>query len=103
MLYRFKSQATADVIMLSPGAEQVLQLIGKTPAPQGVVDVDARPAAIAALQQSLDAAGAGDPTAAAAEGEAEHADPVGLRQRVWPMLELLRQAHAAGKPVVWGV
>ena len=28
---------------------------------------------------------------------------VGLRQRLWPMVEMLRRAHAPGEPVVWGV
>ena len=31
------------------------------------------------------------------------AESVSLRQRVWPMIEMLRRAHAAGEPVVWGV
>ena len=37
--------------------------------------------------------------AAAAAGR----DPVVLRQRLWPLVEMLRRAHAAGEPVVWGV
>jgi hypothetical protein len=28
---------------------------------------------------------------------------VGLRQRLWPVVEMLRRAHAADAPVVWGV
>jgi len=37
------------------------------------------------------------------EDEDERLPPVGLRQRLWPMIEMLRRAHAAGVPVVWGV
>jgi hypothetical protein len=55
------------------------------------------PAAIAALQ----AASAAEGAAAAADPAAD--PPVALRQRVWPMIEMLRRAHAAGEPVVWGV
>ena len=29
--------------------------------------------------------------------------PVALRQRLWPLVEMLRRAQAAGEPVVWGV
>jgi hypothetical protein len=28
---------------------------------------------------------------------------VALRQRLWPMIEMLRRSHAQGVPVVWGV
>ncbi|MFY7855089.1 MAG: DUF1840 family protein [Rubrivivax sp.] len=28
---------------------------------------------------------------------------MGLRQRLWPMIEMLRRSHAGGEPVVWGV
>jgi hypothetical protein len=28
---------------------------------------------------------------------------VGLKQRVWPMVEMMKRAHAAGEPIVWGV
>ena len=29
--------------------------------------------------------------------------PVSLRQRLWPMIDMLRRAHQADEPVVWGV
>ena len=28
---------------------------------------------------------------------------VGLKQRVWPMVEMLKRAKAANEPIVWGV
>jgi hypothetical protein len=28
---------------------------------------------------------------------------VSLRQRAWPMIEMMKRAHAAGKEIVWGV
>jgi hypothetical protein len=28
---------------------------------------------------------------------------VALRQRLWPMVDMLKRAAAAGEPVVWGV
>ena len=40
MLYKFKSQAAAEVIMLQPDAETLLKVIGKTPGAQGIVTVD---------------------------------------------------------------
>ena len=37
MLYKFKSKATGDLIMLEPNGRQVLRLIGKEPTAQGII------------------------------------------------------------------
>ena len=96
MIYKFKSPATGDVIMLGPHGDQLLRLLGREPAAKGIIETNAMPAAIAALQAAVDAD----------EGPAEEEEgkprPVALRQRVWPMIEMLRRAHAAGEPVTWG-
>jgi len=94
MIYKFKSKAAGDVIMLQPHGEQLLRLIGREPAAKGIIEVADMPAAIRALQ---DAAAQGD--AADADGERG----VGLKQRVWPMIEMMKRTHAAGEPIVWGV
>ena len=39
MIYKFKSQAAADVIMLPLNGEQMLKIVGKTPAPQGAASM----------------------------------------------------------------
>lgn len=108
MLYRFKSQATADTVMLQATGEQLLTLMGKTVAPQGIITVAQMPAAIAALNQAvLDSEALGDgaaaPTAPAKEDEAAPTDPIRLRQRVAPLVTMLKECAAAGKDVVWGV
>jgi hypothetical protein len=95
MIYKFKSKAAGDVIMLQPHGEQLLRLIGREPAAKGIIEVADMPAAIRALQ---DAASQGD-TPANADGERG----VGLKQRVWPMIEMMKRTHAAGEPIVWGV
>jgi hypothetical protein len=108
MLYKFKSQAGGDVIMLGPNGDQLLNLIGKDTTPSGIVEVAQMPAAIAALEAAVaqdDAAraqrGAGDETEDAAGPNG--AEGISLRQRVWPMVELMRRALAADKVIVWGV
>ena len=35
--------------------------------------------------------------------EAAGQDPIALRRRLWPMVEMIRRAQAADEPVVWGV
>lgn len=100
MIYKFKSKATADLIMLGPNGDQLLRLIGREPAAKGIIEPQSMFGAIADLQQAVaseearpdEAAGAGAP-----------ADKVGLRQRVWPMIEMMKRAQAAGEPIVWGV
>jgi Domain of unknown function (DUF1840) len=50
MLYRFKSQATADLVMLGADAQGALRLIGKDLTPEGVISPDQLPRAIDILQ-----------------------------------------------------
>lgn len=107
MIYRFRSQATGDVVMLGPSGDEVLRILGREPAARGIIEPDAMPGAIAALQAAV--AAAENPanthdTTATVDGDTDTpARGVSLRQRVWPMVEMLRRAHAEDTPVVWGV
>lgn len=113
MIYKFKSAASGDLIMLGPQGDQLLRLLGREPAAQGIIEVQAMPAALAALQAAIaeqEQAGRAAPGAtpgakdAGDDATAEPAQPpVGLRQRLWPMIEMLRRCQAAGEPIVWGV
>ncbi len=64
------------------------------------------PAAIAALEQAIAAA---EPSARAARDDQGRrrrdggANAVGLRQRAWPMLEMMRRSLAEHADIVWGV
>ena len=98
MIYKFKSAVTGDLIMLGPQGEHMLHLIGHAPAAQGIIEAAAMPAAIAALQAAIDA-----DSQPAADADGTAARPVGLRQRLWPVIEMLRRCQAAHEPVVWGV
>jgi hypothetical protein len=107
MLYRFKSEAGADVLMLAESGEALLRLMGREAAPRGILE----PADLPGLIQALEAAVAADEAAfeaavaeARAQGEAvPRRSGVSLRQRAWPLRELLRQSLAARAAVVWGV
>ncbi|WP_027016236.1 DUF1840 domain-containing protein [Comamonas composti] len=104
MLYKFKSRATADVIMLEANGRQILQILGKTPGESGIITVQQIPVAIAALQAAVAEDEARrkavheDPDADAA---AETADAVGLHQRVAPLLDMLRRSAAEERDVTW--
>ena len=105
MIYKFKSQAAGDVIMLQPNGDQMLNIIGKGPTPQGIVTVEQIPAAIAALQAAIKVHEAAESRRAKHPDEEVdvEADSVMLRHRAGPFIELLRLSAEAGKDVVWGV
>ena len=107
MLYRFKSKAGADVIMMADSADAVLRLMGREPSPQGILELTDLPALIQALeagvaadeaqfQRSVDKAkAAGQPT--------PRRQGVSLRQRAWPLHELMQRSLKEKTDVVWGV
>lgn len=99
MLYRFKSKNMGDVIMLEPNGRQVLEIIGKDPAPQGIILPEQMPAAIKALEAAIALEESGDKEPV----EGVPPEGLGLHQRALPFIEMLRMNHKVGQEVVWGV
>lgn len=107
MLYRFKSKAGADIVMLGESGDAVLRLMGRESAPQGILEAADLPGLLQRLeagvaqdeahfQQAVDAAqAAGEPV--------PRRQGVSLRQRAWPLHELMERSQRAGEDVVWGV
>lgn len=107
MIYKFKSKASGDILMMGPTGDALLRALGREPAAQGIIEPADMAAAIVAIEQAV---AADEAARADAEREAAEAgtrlpprDGVALRQRLWPMIDLLRRAAAADTPVVWGV
>lgn len=105
MLYKFKSRATADVIMLEPNGRQLVQIMGKTAGQGGIVTVEQIPGAIAAIEAAI-AAEERQAQEAAQDGEDGNGngsaeDAVSLRQRAAPLLDMLRRSAAEGREVTW--
>ncbi len=107
MLYKFKSKATADLVMLQPNAEELLKIIGKAPGPTGIITVAQAGAAIAALKaeiQRREALHEHPPVDTDDEpNDAARQEAVSLRHRAAPFMDMLAQSSTAGKDVVWGV
>ncbi len=107
MLYKFKSKASGDLIMLEPNGRRMLEIMGKTPGPQGIIEVHQMAAAVAALE------GAVDQDEAQRQAEADEArrqghalqtqEAITLRHRAAPLIEMLRRCEQAGADIVWGV
>jgi len=107
MLYKFKSKAAGDLIMLEPNGRRVLEIIGKDAGPKGIILPEEMPAAIAALDAAVEKEEA-EHQAAIDEAKAKGEVPprfgdVSLRQRVVPFIDMLKRCSAAGKEIVWGV
>lgn len=111
MLIIFKSDTSADVIMLGDAGKQLIAALGKDPQDAtGIVTVAQLPDAIARLRAAIeeDRARQAQPTEEdeAAEREAGRsgmAAPVSLAQRAWPLLDMLERAQREAVPVTWGV
>ena len=72
--------------------------------PRGIIEVDQMSAAMSALEAAIAEKpakqDADDDGAAAGAGFGP--DRVGLRQRVWPMVEMMKRAAAENEPITWG-
>ena len=105
MLYRFQSRATPPFVMLEIHARQLLEIIGKAPAHEGVITGAQMPAAISALEAAVarEARNAHNADDYAVEGHDNEAEKqhIGLHQRAAPLLHMLKDSLADGKDVVW--
>jgi hypothetical protein len=107
MLVTFKSSATPDVQMLENHAQYLLGIIGKRLGDRGVITHDELPAVIARLEAAVTADKA-EQRAHDIERDADHRDrqnemPVGLAQRAFPFLVMLRDSLKAQADIIWGV
>jgi hypothetical protein len=104
-MYRFKSKADGDLIMMGPVGDQILRIVGREPASQGIIEVAALPDAIRALEEAIAAAEFARRDAKRADNDDDDrgAEAVGLAQRAWPMLEMMRRSLAEHADIVWGV
>lgn len=107
MLYRFKSKATGDVVMLEKNGKQLLEILGKDPSGPGIILTEQMPAAIDALHAAVfeeECEFQRLKQEALARGE-EPPDPdrISLRMRVTPFIEMLKHSIREESEVVWGV
>jgi hypothetical protein len=107
MLYKFKSKATGDVIMTAVHGDHLLKAWGRQPAAKGILLVQDMAGALASMQAAWEAEEA-RLAAAADQARQEGREPVrskeiALRQRWWPMVEMIGRAQKAEEDIVWGV
>jgi hypothetical protein len=94
MLYKFKSKATGDLIMLEPDAKRLLKIMGREDQQKGILLVDQLTEAMAKLHQAIE------------EEEvqaSQDSKQISLRNRSQPMLKMLKMCLDKSADVVWGV
>ncbi|HTP95237.1 MAG TPA: DUF1840 domain-containing protein [Burkholderiales bacterium] len=98
MMITFRSKAAGPVSMFGDVAVTLLKLMGQSgQVPGALLAADIAPA-LARLRQGL--SGGAAPATADAKGEDEP-PPVTLRQRAYPLIELLSAAADKGHDVSW--
>ena len=113
MLFKFKSKATSDLIMLEPDARVLLQMmLGDDPV-KGIVLAKDLPATIAKLESALAQESAKDErskahlraTSADLENpeEGDFLQTVQFSQRAAPMLQMLKRCVTDNADLMWGV
>ncbi len=103
-MYRFKSKADGDLIMMALVGDQILRIIGREPAEKGIIEVAALPQAIAVLEEAIAAAELARSDARKVDEDDDRgANAIGLQQRAWPLLEMMRRSLAERADIVWGV
>jgi hypothetical protein len=96
----FRSRAAAEIIMFSHDANLLLEILGKMPGERGVITASDTEHAIRLLEQAVHAH---SDTAGADQATDDAAAPVALRQRAYPLLQMLIAAHRKQVDVTWGV
>ncbi len=97
MLYKFKSKNAGDVIMLEANGKRILEVIGKSPGPTGIILPEQMPAAITAIEAAIALEESED-----VKDDESRGDAPGLRQRAMPFIDMLKRNLKAGTEVVWG-
>lgn len=115
MLFKFKSQATSDLIMLEADARRLLKIMLGEASDKGIILVPDLPAAIAKLESAVAQDEAArlqrsqesqTPSArpdSSTDTPNQALDPVRLAQRASPMLKHLKRCVADPSDLVWGV
>jgi hypothetical protein len=97
MLVRFNSDAGL-ITMFGDVAVTLLKMMGQTGVLPGAIRPEDIPAALERLKQEV----AAQPAAPPAGGSRDDGEPrVGIRQRAFPLIELLERAAKRGCYVTW--
>lgn len=103
MLVKFNSSTSGQIMMFSPAARQLLEILHKDCSARGVITTEQLPEAIERLRLAV---AGGRPPASAPDNEsvddnAADGPPVGLAQRAYPLIELLEWTRKEDGFILW--
>jgi hypothetical protein len=113
MLVKFNSSTSGQIMMFSPAARQLLEILHKDCSARGVITTEQLPEAIDRLRTAVAGGGhAAAETPPAQPGtaannddssadQAEDGPPVGLAQRAFPLIELLEWTRKEDGFILW--
>ncbi|HXZ06717.1 MAG TPA: DUF1840 domain-containing protein [Paraburkholderia sp.] len=108
MLITFKCHACPDVVMLENLAQYLVGIVGKRLGQRGVISHDELAVAITKLEAAItsdkkERAENDGHFHEGEEGRESHEIPIGLAQRAYPFLDMLRAAQKENTDVLWGI
>jgi hypothetical protein len=108
MLITFKCRSAPDVVMLENLAQYLLGIIGKRLGARGVIAHDELGVVISKLEAAIvtdkqERAEHEGHFHEGEEGHEHHEIPIGLAQRAYPFLDMLRAAQKDTTDIVWGL
>jgi len=107
MHYTFKSKAAGDLLMMEPVGSELLRVIGPEPGPRGIIEPAAMPSAIRAIEEAIareeTQASQAVADTAKVSTELSREEAVTLRQRAWPLVEMMKRAQVENANIVRGV
>jgi Domain of unknown function (DUF1840) len=108
MLITFKCRATPDVMMMENLAQYLVGIVGKNLGQRGVITHDELGNAITKLEAAIvtdkqERAEHDGHFHEGEEGHEPHEIPIGLAQRAYPFLDMLRTAQKENADIVWGI
>lgn len=104
MLVTFKTKAYANITMFGDVAAKLLELMGHSGAVPGSIPADSVGAALARLKAGIarvEEDTAPEDAGPRADDAQDEERPVTLKQRAWPLIELLEAADKANEYVLW--
>jgi hypothetical protein len=108
MLITFKCRATPEVVMLENLAQYLVGIVGKHLGERGVITHEELDDAITKLEAAIvtdkqERAEHDGHFHEDEEGHEHHEIPIGLAQRAYPFLDMLREAKKENADIIWGV
>jgi hypothetical protein len=108
MLITFKCRAAPDVVMLENLAQYLVGIVGKRLGQRGVITHDELGDAIKKLEVAIvtdkqERAEHDGHFHEGEEGREHHEIPIGLAQRAYPFLDMMREAQKGNADIMWGI